>query len=105
MAVGPLNQRDALSENVIVESKFEHGLAVIEPVEIEVVNRQAPVFVLVHQDEGRAGDFRVASQTGHETLHELRFSGSEVSPQRKHVARTRAAGVAAPYRPGFLRVI
>jgi len=105
MAVSPLNYGDAVAENVIVESKLEHGLALIEPVEIEVVNWNATLLVLVHEDEGRAGHIRIASQTGHEAFYKLRFPSAEVSLQGKHIARTRAAGVVASNRPRFFRAI
>ena len=44
--------RDAVAENVVVESEPQNILAVIEPVKIEVVHRQTAVLILVHEDEG-----------------------------------------------------
>ena len=41
VTVGPFDQRDAVAENVFVESEPQDSLAVIEPVKIKVVNRQA----------------------------------------------------------------
>src|SRR5207244_8196267 len=64
--VSPFDQRDAIAENVIVESEAQDGLAVVEPVKIEVVNGQTAVLVLVDEDEGGARNFRAASQACHE---------------------------------------
>src|SRR5947207_12584892 len=74
ITVGPLDERNAIAENIIVESEPENSLAIFDPVKIEMVNGQAAIGVFVHEHERRTGHFAAASHPGRETFAELRFS-------------------------------
>ena len=96
VTVGPFDQRNAVAEDVIVESEAQNGVAVLEPIKIEMVNRQTAVLVFVNEDEGRAGHFRAAPHTCHEAFHELRLPRAEIAGQREHISFARIP----PIRPG-----
>src|SRR5437773_12281684 len=95
ITVSPFDQRNAFTENVIVESESQDGLAAVEPIKIEMINGQAATLVLVQEDKGRARHFRAASQACHEAFDELRLSRAEISGSSEHITLARTARVTA----------
>src|SRR5205807_186505 len=89
VTVGPLDERNAVAENVIVESQPEKGFAVFDPVKIEMVNGQAAIGVFVHEHERGTGYFGSASHPGDEAFDELRFARAEIARQREHISPSR----------------
>ena len=85
MAVGPFDQRDAVAKDVVIKSQLQDGLAVLEPVKIEMINWQPAAAVFVHQNKGRAGYICSALQAGDESFYELRLPGAKVARERENI--------------------
>src|SRR5438067_13849714 len=51
ITIGPLDERNAVAENVIVESEPANSLAIFDPVKIEMINGQAVIGVFDHEHE------------------------------------------------------
>ena len=102
MTVRPFDQRDAVAENVFVKAEPQDGIAIFEPVEIEVVNRQAAVAVFVHQDKSGTSHFRRALDAGNEAFHKLGLAGAQISGQREDIAPARLLAVGPPGRDRLL---
>src|SRR5437763_9096777 len=52
ITVGPLDHRNAVAKNVIVESEPEKGFAAFDPVKIKMINGQAAAGVFMDEHEG-----------------------------------------------------
>ena len=105
-ALKPLGGGDAVRcREIMLESRADDLLLALEPVQVDVRQRQRAVVVLPQQRERRRGDGARDAQPGGEALAELRLAGAEVADEADDPARPQLRRPALPLPEGFLRFI
>ena len=101
-AIGPFDQADAVAAPVVGDAQVFKGLRILQPVGIEVVDRQA-AFVLVDQDERGARDRRgIDPERFGDGPHQPGLAGSERADQADDDARLDQLGDGAAQPRGLV---
>src|SRR4051812_47549644 len=84
--VPPLDERDSTVVEDLRQPEVDGLLEVLQPVHVEVHEREAPTVVVAHEHERRAGDVLVDAEGRAEALGERRLARAEVAGEHDDVA-------------------
>src|SRR5690606_10936043 len=99
--VAPLDEHDAAVVQEFGQAELGDLAELVEPVDVEVVDRQ-PARILLRQGEGGAGDGLDYAQPGTEALRERRLARTQVAGEDQQVARLRERGQRGAQLAGLL---
>ena len=86
--VGPFDHGDTIAKKVIIGPKSREGLWIFNTKKIEMVNRQSPSSIFMHDSECGASHIRAAAQTGDDAFDEQRFAAPQVSLKSQNGSNT-----------------
>ena len=102
-AVTPLDHGDRLTADQVVEPEVVELLQVVEPVDVDVHQRQWCV-VLAHDGERRAHHRFGDAERDRDALRQHRLAGAELAVEHDDVARTQQRPEPLAERVGLARV-
>ena len=75
--IRPFDDRDTVTEKILIQAKPLGRPAIFDPKKIEVINRDAAAVVLVHQSKRRTRDWDARANFRDQPFNELRLAGAE----------------------------
>ena len=89
-AIGPFDGQDPAVK--FFESEFV-GRSLLKAIQIDVIEREAPASVFMHEGERRTADFfGVDSQSRRQSSNECRLPCPQIPGQQKDIARREGCG-------------